>query len=385
MLRRILSLIWTVVLISQVCSQVSAQTTPNPLQDEVDEAEARAKIAKAKKEELENKFPTPDANALKATNTVEGTPIESTIQGYNSFRKISTKIATESQVKGVQGLYVYREADYKKIIEYKNLIQQLDVINGEYAKCFQGRVGVAAIPVGVLASVFLKWLPILKTDTQIKVYAVTIEDEAVWAILGDSLSQKGITLHNPFITPFDFINLAGVPAPILVSKLELAERDLTSGPCTRVPAYNFKPQIDAAFTNLKKDLGLIISVPTPTKKVTTTTTTDTPPTKKVEETIENTPAGSPGEIKFWDYARTEKIISSMGANGIYWLVIKNVKAGGNMRIKSNPLVDIFRGGSSVKFSGGSVAYYYILDNTGNIVVSNVINGYIPYEKSSKIK
>lgn len=383
MSEKILNLCWIILLLNGLCLFNFGQET-NPLEDEVKEAEARAKIAKAQREELESRFPVPDANALKATNSVEGTPIESTIQAYNSFRKTSLQIAEDARAKNVQNLYLYREADYKKIIDYKNLIQQIDVINAEYGRCFEGAAGGLAIPPGVLASVFLKWLPLLKTDTTIKAKEVTIEDEAVWAILGNSLATKAITLHSPFISPYEFIDLGGLPAPVLVGKLERAEAFRQIANCTNV-AYLFKPQINAAFDKLKADLGLTIAAPAPVKKVTTTTTTDTPPTKRVEETVENTPAVTLSEIKFWDYARTEKIITAMQNNRTYWLVIKNVKAGGNMRIKSNPLIDIFRGGSSIKFSGGSVAYYYILDNSGKIVISNVGNGYAPYTRSSKIK
>jgi hypothetical protein len=382
-MKQIYTVVFLVLLLNGYCLIANGQET-NPLDDEVKEAEARAKIAKAQREELENKFPAPDASALKGTTSVEGTPIESTIQAYKSFSIVAGDIAVAAGAKNVGGLYIYRDSDFKKIIEYKNLMQQLAVINTEYGKCFQGAAINAAIPPGVLAGIFLKWLPLLKTDTQIKNFAVTIEDEAAWALIAKAFAEKNMTLHNPFVSPYDFIDLSGVPSPNLVRELEKAQRFLTTNPCTN-PTYTFKPQIDAAFIKLKTDLGIIIPPVSPAKKVTTTTTTDVPPTKKVEETVENTPAVTPTEIKFWDYARTEKLISTMQAGRIYWLVVKNVKAGGNVRIKSNPLIDIFRGGSSIKFSGGSLATYYILDNDGKIVVSDVIKGYEPYTKSSKIK
>ena len=102
--------------------------------------------------------------------------------------------------------------------------------------------------------------------------------------------------------------------------------------------------------------------------------------------IETNPATSPPSNSFtwFDYLVTEQIINTMQTNNIYWLKIKNVKSGGNMRIKSNPLIDIFRGGSSIKFSGGSIAYYYIFDSDGNIVLSGVVYGYVPYTKSSQV-
>jgi hypothetical protein len=387
MLRRILSLIWTIVLITQVCFLARAQTTPNPLQDEVDEAEARAKIAKAKKEELEARLPSPDADALKGSTDVEGELIESRIQAYKAMEEISKKIAGNADSKGIRGLYIYREADYAKIVSYKKLLQQLDIINGEYDQCL-GRPAVAAVPLGVLANIFLNWLPLLKTETKITGSEFDIEDEAVWASLGDELSlikPVSIPLGNPFISSFDFADLSGISTSVLFTKLKKAQADFDTANCTNA-AYTLKPQVNAAFTKLKEDIGLQVTAPTPETKKTTTTTTVTPPTTTVDETLVARPATSPTQhpIAFFDYLKTEEILNLMNNNSIYWIKIKVIKSGGNMRVKSNPLIDIFRGGSSIKFSGGSIAYYYILDNQGAIKLSGNVYGYVPYTKSSQV-
>lgn len=386
MLRRILSFIWTVVLITQVCFFANAQTTTNPLQDEVDEAEARAKIAKAKKEELEAKFPAPDADALKGGTDVKGELIESRIQAYKAMEEISRKIADDAQTKGIRELYVYREADYAKIVSYKKLIQQLDIINGEYDQCF-GRPAVAAVPLGVLANIFLSWLPLLKTETKITGSEFDIEDEAVWASLSNSLSSlkpTGISLKNPFISSFDFADLSGISTSDLFTKLKKAQADFDTINCTS--AYALKPQVNNAFTKLKEDIGLQVTPPNPETKKTTTTTTIVPPTTTVDETVVVIPATSQTQnpVTFFDYLKTEEILNLMNNNNIFWIKIKNIKAGGNMRVKSNPLIDIFRGGSSIKFSGGSIAYYYIFDNKGTIVLSGNVYGYVPYKKSSQV-
>jgi hypothetical protein len=165
---------------------------------------------------------------------------------------------------------------------------------------------------------------------------------------------------------------------------KVREYDSLKPGCTN--NYTLKPQVDAAFKKLKKDIGLEVEDPTPEKKTSTTTTTPAPPKTIVEEIIETKPATSPGRnsVTWFDYLVTEQIITKMSAGQIYWIKIKNAKAGGNMRVKSNPLIDIFRGGSSIKFSGGSIAYYYILDNDGKIKLSGVVHGYTPYKKSSQI-
>lgn len=382
MSKQIATFIWIFLLMGAGYAPVAAQTTANPLQNEVDEAEAKAKIAKAKKEEIEAKFPAPNTDALKGSTGVEGTLIESRIQAYKAMELISEQIAENAASKSVTGLYVFREAEYAKIIDYKKLIQRLDIINDEYDQCF-GRNSAMAVPLGVAAGILLNYLSLLKTETKITGAEFDIDDEAVWASLGKSLSAKSIALGNPFISILDNAELTGISASDLIIKLNKAEADFPR-PCTN--AYAFKPQIDAAFLQLKKDIKLVTAPPTPETKKTITTTTIAPPTTVIEEVVTTTPASlsSPDAPSFIDYLKIEEIIKNMDANKIYWIKIKNVKAGGNMRMKSNPLIDIFRGGSSVKFSGGSVAYYYILDNLGNVVLSGSVYGYIPYKKSSKL-
>ncbi|HEV7642775.1 MAG TPA: hypothetical protein VGO50_02430 [Pyrinomonadaceae bacterium] len=89
MLRKIIYVLFAAILITGNSSIMIAQsdTKPKSLQDEVDKSEARAKIAKAKKEELEAKFPIPDADLLKANTEVEGNLIESRIQAYKAMAR----------------------------------------------------------------------------------------------------------------------------------------------------------------------------------------------------------------------------------------------------------------------------------------------------------
>lgn len=354
--------------------------------EEVEEAENRAKIAKAKKEELEARFPAPDATALKGSTSLEGELIESRIQAYKATEEISEKIAQNAQSIGVLGLYVFSESDYAKVISYKKLIQRLDDINGDYDRCYQRAAGAGAAPVGLLATTFLNWLPLLKTDTSIKGASFDIDDETIWASLGSRLSKRGISLASPFVSSFDSTSIKVIPTGSLVVKLERAEASLAQGVCTA--PYPYKMQLDAAFVKLKNEIGLPAAIvpPRPETTKTTTSTTAVPPTTTVVETVEQFPATSQSTlVTFWDYLKTEAIITRMQTGQIFWIKIKNIKAGGNVRVKSSPLIDVFRGGSSIKFSGGSLAHYYILDNNGAIRLSGVVNAYVPYKKSSEIK
>lgn len=69
----------------------------------------------------------------------------------------------------------------------------------------------------------------------------------------------------------------------------------------------------------------------------------------------------------------------------YWLQLKVVKAGGNNRIKTNLIWDIFTGGNRLSHSGGAIIEYNLFDSTGRSVASDTLTQYTKYIKSGKIK
>lgn len=69
----------------------------------------------------------------------------------------------------------------------------------------------------------------------------------------------------------------------------------------------------------------------------------------------------------------------------YWLQLKVVKAGGNNRIKTNLLWDIFTGGNRVSHSGGVIVEYILFDSGGTAIASDTITEYTGYIKSGKVK
>jgi hypothetical protein len=69
----------------------------------------------------------------------------------------------------------------------------------------------------------------------------------------------------------------------------------------------------------------------------------------------------------------------------YWLQLKVVKAGGNNRIKTNLLWDIFTGGNRVSHSGGVIIEYILYETTGRAVAFDTIAEYTDYIKAGKVK
>lgn len=69
----------------------------------------------------------------------------------------------------------------------------------------------------------------------------------------------------------------------------------------------------------------------------------------------------------------------------YWLQLAVVKAGGNNRIKTNLVTDIFTGGSRISHSGGVIVQYNLYDLNGRSVVSDTLTQYAGYVKSGKIQ
>lgn len=87
-----------------------------------------------------------------------------------------------------------------------------------------------------------------------------------------------------------------------------------------------------------------------------------------------------------NYIRAENLLRVLprGA-GSYWLQLKVLKAGGNNRIKTNLLVDVFTGGNRLSHSGGVIVEYNLFDDDGKSVASDTITDYTNYIKANKVK
>jgi hypothetical protein len=68
-----------------------------------------------------------------------------------------------------------------------------------------------------------------------------------------------------------------------------------------------------------------------------------------------------------------------------WLQLKVIKAGGNNRIKTNLIWDIFTGGNRVSHSGGAIVEYILYDTSGRSLASDTVTEYTNYIKAGKVK
>lgn len=104
----------------------------------------------------------------------------------------------------------------------------------------------------------------------------------------------------------------------------------------------------------------------------------------------------PGGINpLTNYIRTERLLSALKnepsdkkseqSSNSYWLVLKVINAGGNNRIKTNPIVDIFTGGNRLSHSGGVIVQYHLFDENGVSMESGTVSDYTNYIKANKVR
>ncbi|HEX8137939.1 MAG TPA: hypothetical protein VF544_10145 [Pyrinomonadaceae bacterium] len=85
-----------------------------------------------------------------------------------------------------------------------------------------------------------------------------------------------------------------------------------------------------------------------------------------------------------NYIRTERLLSALCPDKSYWLVLKVINAGGNNRIKTNLLLDIFRGGNRLSHSGGVIVQYHLFNSNGLSLASGTVSEYTNYIKADKV-
>jgi hypothetical protein len=85
------------------------------------------------------------------------------------------------------------------------------------------------------------------------------------------------------------------------------------------------------------------------------------------------------------YLLSESLQEVMNRDGSYWLVLDVVQAGGNRKVTSNLILDVFRGGAKVTHSGGAVVHFNVYDKAGASVLSGVHGSYLKYRSPDKIE
>lgn len=98
-----------------------------------------------------------------------------------------------------------------------------------------------------------------------------------------------------------------------------------------------------------------------------------------------TQADTNGANMLTNYLRVEKMNDALPTASSYWLVLKVINAGGNNRIKTNLLVDIFTGGNRVSHSGGVIVGYHLFDSNGISMASGTVSEYTGYIKAGKVR
>jgi uncharacterized protein YukE len=97
-----------------------------------------------------------------------------------------------------------------------------------------------------------------------------------------------------------------------------------------------------------------------------------------------TQADAGGANTLTNYIRVEKLLDALPVDSSYWLQLKVINAGGNNRIKTNLLVDIFTGGNRISHSGGVIVEYHLFNSNGQSIDSGTVSDYTNYIKASKV-
>src|SRR6185437_11432738 len=172
------------------------------LAEEKKAAEAESDIAKAKKSELETKFPKPSATPLAGDTTVDsGVKIESEMMAYKAMADAAEKVAKELEEQGLRSLAIYNEKDIKALLAYMLVSNQIQVMQTEYEKLLappptaptivisnrpsltnrHSLLGPAAVSSGISIATsvlgsFIDLVALLRTDTTIKGMDFNIEE-----------------------------------------------------------------------------------------------------------------------------------------------------------------------------------------------------------------
>jgi len=86
------------------------------------------------------------------------------------------------------------------------------------------------------------------------------------------------------------------------------------------------------------------------------------------------------------YILAESLLSAMPwQENSYFLQLNVINAGGNNRIKTHLLWDIFTGGNRVSHSGGVIVQFHLFNQDGQSLASDTLTEYTNYIKSGKIK
>lgn len=412
--KKILSfiLLFNFVILQSHLAVVMAQTTD----EDVAESERQKTIAENKKAEIEALFPKPDVASLVGTTVTEGSFIESQMLGYCAMKSAATGIVGKvSSFPNNSSFVFYNEDDVKMLSRYKLMLTRLEFIENGYREIAPDDPDVRILGgAGLAINTALNFLSLLKTDIKITGTDVNIgEKELVAEVFGQLHDKgKGYKLYYTKTIPMGLCNDANFEncSPLFKQIIEVVAayedaRIANLDPVNDKEKISLREQLNTAFFLVMKELGLPLEpskptptpapmqnqnqnqnqnpTPTPIQNSQTTTVTVNVGDKKEES------GGGGGNTSFISYLQAEslfKVITEKDANGKYtsfWIDMQVVKAGGNMRVRTNFITNFFIG-SRVNFSGGAIVYFNVFDYDGAARTSGVFQSYQKYLKSSQI-
>jgi len=382
---------------------IVAQTTD----EDVEESERQKTIAENKKAAQDALFPKPDVDSLVGTTVTSGNFIESQMLGYCAMKSAASGIATQistSSLPNTATFIVYNENDVKMLSRYKLILSRLEFLENGFKTIPPPPppppapvVNRALLP-GLAINTALNYLSLLKTDIALTGTDVNIgEKELVAEIFGQLRQKPGKTytlyytktIPMPLCTSGDFRQCSNLFKQIIntVVAYEDANAVTLTSPA-QDDKITLRKQLNAAFLQVMKELGLPVEptetttpppapAPVPAQNSQTTTVTVNVGDKKEEG------SSGGGGATFSSYLQAEALYNLVSKANTYWIDMQVVKAGGNMRVRTNFITNFFIG-SRVNFSGGAIVYFNVFDTDSTSKVSGVVQSVRKYRKSSKI-
>ncbi|MBK7706559.1 MAG: hypothetical protein IPJ30_12475 [Acidobacteria bacterium] len=408
------------------------------------EAEARQKAAEARKQEIENR--KNELENLKGTTTVTGDLIEKDIAAFRAASCAAGAITRTIDVSKVSAIVIFDQPTADALNEYSALIQHNGLIFQAFKEGFKDadvklkateKAGgpVTNISAAAILGPALDILALFKVDDKITGAKVTIERDDFVSMISTKL---GVQVYDPI----RLVNL-GEPSALLkslndllvesrrasemlkrisdrraellkgnqealaetvkskqkavadleeklkkanartkpaiqkqlaVAKLELAAAEKAAKD-DLAAAKKQVEEFDADFANIIKDLNRL-------KSLAEAAIGQFEPSKGAED-------DAPKGRSLVSYLRAEQVLAIINKDDnddtkqVAWLDARVAQAGGNVREKGSPIIDIFTRGKSITFSGGAVVSYRLVGMDGLVLASNTIMSYAPYSKLKK--
>lgn len=382
--------------------------------EDVEDSERRKKIAEnektiaeAKKAELDAKFPKPDRSALVGGTTVNGDFIEAKMLGYCAMKSAASNISQQIKDKNftTPTFIVYQEEDVKMLSRYQLMLYRLEILKQGYVNLCNthgctATGGVRVFGAGLVANKILDFLSLMKTDVDITGTEFDIGEKEIVAEVFNNLNSY--VLYYPKRIPLTAASLLvnGALNSTLFGMIVDLGQEYDRARKVAATGEEEKKRLDALYFATMKELGLgeIPKLDCPKDDEpecpeckTCSQTTNVNVNVGDKEKEEGGGSGG-GDKTFFSYLQAESLYNKLTIvenkkrkpnPNAYWLDLQVVKAGGNIRVKSNFITN-FAIGARVNYSGGAIVYFNVFDSQGMSKLSGVVPFYEKYRKSSKI-